>query len=70
MWFNLGSEGSTNDGEVYRSSDFKRKLDEGAISFPQVSPDDPLQAPYHIVGDMGFSLCKTMFTVTNFLNYI
>ena len=64
LWFNIGAEGSTNDAEIYRTSDFKRLLDEGEITFPAVSEDDVLQPPYHIVGDMGFSLSNTMFTVS------
>ena len=64
LWFNIGAEGSTNDAEVFRTSDFKRMLDEGEITFPTVSQNDALQAPYHIVGDMGFSHSKTMFTVS------
>ena len=63
LWFNIGAEGSTNDSEVFRTSDFKRMLDEGEITFPPVSQDDALQVPYHLVGDMGFSLSNTMFTV-------
>ena len=64
LWFNVGAEGSTNDAEVFRTSDFKRMLDEQEIKFPQVSQDDVLQTPYHIVGDMGFSLSNTLFTVS------
>ena len=65
LWFNIGTEGSTNDAEVYRTSDFKRMLDDGEIQFPDVPRNDPLQVPFHIVGDMGFALSKTLFTVSS-----
>ena len=61
----MGAEGSTNDGEIYRTSDFKRRVDGREMRFPSVLEGDPLQVPYHIVGDMGFSLSKTLFTVSN-----
>ena len=70
LWFNIGAEGSTNDSEVFRTSDFKRMLDEGEINFPSVSQHDALQVPYHLVGDMGFSLSNTMFTVRSSHRYI
>ena len=63
LWFNIGAEGSTNDSEIYRTSDFKKRLKDGVIQFPSVSPGDPLKAPYHILGDMGFALSDTIFTV-------
>ena len=70
LWFNIGAEGSTNDSEIYRTSDFKRKLEDGEIQFPLVSPEDTLKVPYHILGDMGFALSETVFTVRKAPNII
>ena len=39
-------------------------LDQGEIMFPEVPPADKLQVPYHIVGDDGFKLTKTIMKVT------
>ena len=64
LYFNVGAEGSANDASIYQASDFFEKLEvTGEIRFPEVSPNDPLQVPYHLVGDDGFTLSKFMMKV-------
>ena len=70
MYFTCGQEGSTNDGSIYKDSDFKKMLDRGEIRFPRVSAADKLQVPYHIVGDDGFELSKTVMKVNKLLSIL
>lgn len=64
VYFTLGQEGSASDSTIYKESDFKRLLDEGTLNFPDVCANDKLKVPYHLVGDDGFELSKTLMKVT------
>ena len=49
-------------------------LDNGDMTFPDVSPADSLKVPFHIVGDDGFELSRTLMKVatklTNSHNFV
>jgi hypothetical protein len=60
MYVDIGTEGGSNDAGIYNRSSLKAALDAGQLNFPDVASDDPLQVPFHFLGDDAFALGETM----------
>jgi hypothetical protein len=60
VYVDIGTEGGSNDAGIYNRSSLKATLDAGRLNFPDVAQDDPLQVPYHFLGDDAFALGETM----------
>jgi hypothetical protein len=60
VYVDIGTEGGSNDSGIYNRSSLKAALDAGRLNFPEVAGDDPLQVPYHFLGDDAFALGETM----------
>jgi hypothetical protein len=60
VYVDIGTEGGSNDAGIYNRSTLKAALEAGHLHFPEVDRDDPLQVPFHFLGDDAFSLNETM----------
>jgi len=60
MYTDIGTEGGSNDSGIYNRSVLKEALQTGQLNLPAIPENDPLEVPFHLIGDDAFSLPETM----------
>ena len=58
LWVDVDAAGSSSDGQIFKHSELRQKLEDGTIGFPEAAPlvpDGPL-VNYFILGDDAFPL--------------
>ena len=58
LWVDLGAAGSSSDAQIFKHSDLRYKIEEGAIGFPESESlvDDGPKVNYFILRDDAFPL--------------
>ena len=78
LWVDVGAVGSSSDGQIFKHSELRQKLEDGTIGFPEAAPlvpDGPL-VNYFILGDDAFPvktwlmagggwICHREFSITD-----